>query len=130
MVVKSNGYLLSVYQDKTALAGSTTIINNAGPSASQQSIQPQRTNKKRVPHEANIHLRKQTNCLQVNDIKGFTLNQKEHVLVDTFGSKNILNLASPGLIPERFQSEILQLMKRYEFTLSLTANEKERQLLI
>ncbi|KAG1166243.1 hypothetical protein G6F36_013020 [Rhizopus arrhizus] len=31
----------SVYQDKTALVDSTNIINNAGPSTSQQSPQPQ-----------------------------------------------------------------------------------------
>ncbi len=35
-----------------------------------------------------------------------------------------------GLVPERFQCEMLKLMKSYKFALPLTANEKERQFLI
>jgi hypothetical protein len=41
-----------------------------------------------------------------------------------------LNLASPGLIPERFKVEIQKIKKKLEIALSLAANEQERQLLI
>ncbi|KAG0782262.1 hypothetical protein G6F16_005759 [Rhizopus arrhizus] len=68
--------------------------------------------------------------LQVKDMKDLPLNQKVHALVGAFGFNNVLNLASPGLVPERFQYEILKRMKRYQFTLPLAANEKERQFLI
>ncbi|KAG1138085.1 hypothetical protein G6F38_010821 [Rhizopus arrhizus] len=122
----------SVYQDKATLVGSNNIISNAGPSTSQQSPQPQPrpTNKKKAISKAKIRSKKKPKRLQVKDIKDLPLNQKVHALVDAFGLNNVLNLASPRLVPERFQYEILKIMKRYKFTLSLTANEKERQLLI
>jgi sRNA-binding protein len=73
----------SVYQDKAALVDSTNIINNAGPSTSQQSPQPQPqpTNKKRATSKAKICSRKKPKRLQVKDIKDLPLNQKVHVLV-------------------------------------------------
>ncbi|KAG2208157.1 hypothetical protein INT47_010519, partial [Mucor saturninus] len=59
-----------------------------------------------------------------------TLDQKIHTLVGNICSNNILNLTSPGLIPERFQAEIQKVKERLEIPLSLVANEQERQLLV
>ncbi|KAG1050272.1 hypothetical protein G6F43_007442 [Rhizopus delemar] len=75
-----------VYQDKTALVDSTNIINNAGPSTSQQSPQPQPqpTNKKRATPKAKTSSRKKTKRLQAKDIKDLPLDQKVHALVGAF----------------------------------------------
>ncbi|KAG0946801.1 hypothetical protein G6F57_007808 [Rhizopus arrhizus] len=102
----------SVYQDKATLVDSNNII------------------KKSNFQGKDMLKKKKLKRLQVKDMKDLPLNQKVHALVGAFGSNNILNLASPGLVPERFQYEILKRMKRYKFTLPLAANEKERQFLI
>ncbi|KAI8883881.1 hypothetical protein K501DRAFT_248809 [Backusella circina FSU 941] len=118
----------SVYQDKITLVDSTHIENNAGPSTSKS--QPVPPNKKRTVSKPKTRPKKKTKRLEVRDIKRLPFDQKIHTLVGNFGSNNILNLASPGLIPERFQVEIQKIMKKLEIALSLAANEQEKQLLI
>ncbi|ORE06617.1 hypothetical protein BCV72DRAFT_241865 [Rhizopus microsporus var. microsporus] len=118
----------SVYQDKITLVDSTNIENNTGPSISKP--QPELLNKKRTISKLKTRSNKKPERLEVKDVEGLSFDQKVHTLVGAFGSNNILNFASPGLNPERFQVEIRKIMKRQKFALSLTANEQERQLLI
>ncbi|KAI9343669.1 hypothetical protein BD770DRAFT_397985 [Pilaira anomala] len=118
----------SVYQDKITFIDSTNIENNAGPSTSKS--QPVPSNNKRAISKPNTRSKKKTKRIEVRDIKHLPFDQKIHTLVNNFCSNNILNLASPGLIPERFKVEINKIKKRLQIVLPLAVNEQERQLLI
>ncbi|KAG2232271.1 hypothetical protein INT48_001556 [Thamnidium elegans] len=80
--------------------------------------------------QAKDTLKEKNKAFRSQDIKHLPFDQKIHTLVGTFCSNNILNLASPGLIPERFKVEIQKIKKKLEIALSSAANEQEKQLLI
>ncbi|KAI8093946.1 hypothetical protein BDF21DRAFT_448255 [Thamnidium elegans] len=124
----------SVYQDKITLVDSTNIENNARSSASQAAastiLDVATISSAIVISKPKTRSKKKTKRLEVRDIKHLPFDQKIHTLVGTFCSNNILNLASPGLIPERFKVEIQKIKKKLEIALSSAANEQEKQLLI
>ncbi|CAO3690596.1 unnamed protein product [Rhizopus stolonifer] len=96
--------------DKIILVDSINIENNSGPSTSKP--QPEPPNKKRTISKPNTCSKKKPKRLEARDIEGLSFDQKVHTLAGVFGSNNILNLASPGLIPGRFQVEIQKIMKK------------------
>ncbi|KAG1140783.1 hypothetical protein G6F37_009190 [Rhizopus arrhizus] len=128
----TTGVIENVYKDKNDMVEQTRILSSSTtpPLPTQSSIASKRDSDELNDNTNNRGSNKKLSHLKLGDIKGLSLNDKLEKLTKAYGAGNILDLASPGLIPSRFAKEMKNIVRDLKIPLKLVCTREERAILI